>query len=255
MLLANDLRWALDRVAFVREALGFEPDEWQQAALRSNGKRQIWNVSRQAGKSTIAAQLSLHDALFIPRSLTLMVSPSLRQSSELFRKLSGYLHQLDVQPSLEEDNKLSVTLSNGSRVVSLPSSEATVRGFSGVGRIIEDEASRVSDNLYYAVRPMLATTNGSLLLMSTPFGMRGHFHAEWTEGGDTWERVEVPAERCPRISAEFLAEERRAMGSWWYSQEYECQFREAADAVFHADDVASMFSDDVPMLSQWEAAS
>jgi hypothetical protein len=247
-MLADDLRYALDRVAFAREALGFEPDDWQAGVLRRPGKRTLLNVSRQAGKSTVAAILGLHDALYIPGSLTLLVSPSQRQSGELFRKVTEFMHQLPASPTLIEDNKLSLTMASGSRIVSLPSSEATVRGFSGVQRIIEDEASRVDDALYYALRPMLATTNGAIMLMSTPFGRRGHFYEEWTTESHEWQRVEVPAEACPRISPEFLADERRSLGEWWYSQEYECQFREAQDAVFHHDDVLAMLSDDVPTL-------
>ena len=62
----------------------------------------------------------------------------------------------------------------------LPGQEKTIRGFSGVTLIIEDEASRVDDTLYRAVRPMLAVSGGRLILMSTPYGQTGHFFEEWT---------------------------------------------------------------------------
>ena len=176
--LVNDLVMALDPVAFARDGLGFEPDPWQAGVLRWDGKRLILNCSRQSGKSTIAAILGVHRAYYYPGSLVLLVSPSLRQSGELFRKVSGYLKALEQTPRLLEDNKLSMTMMNGSRVVSLPSKEATVRGFSGADLIIEDEASRVPDDLYSAMRPMLAVSDGRLILMSTPFGKRGHFHQE-----------------------------------------------------------------------------
>ncbi len=69
---------------------------------------------------------------------------------------------------LEEDNRLSFTLSNGSRVVSLPGTSETVRGFSAPRLVIEDEAAFVEDGVYGAVRPMLAVSSGRLILMSTP---------------------------------------------------------------------------------------
>ena len=53
-------------------------------------------------------------------------------------------------------------------MVALPSKEATVRGFSGVTLIIEDEASRVDDLLYRTMRPMLAVSGGRMILASTP---------------------------------------------------------------------------------------
>ncbi len=85
--LADDLRYALDPVAFAAEALGLELDQWQREVIASTKKRDLLNCSRQAGKSTTAAVLGLHEALYRPGSLTILVSPSQRQSSELFRKI------------------------------------------------------------------------------------------------------------------------------------------------------------------------
>jgi hypothetical protein len=246
--MTSPLQYALDPSLWAREALDFHPDPWQGQVLRSNGKRQLLNCCRQAGKSTTAGILSLHRAIFFPRSLVLLVSPSLRQSGELFRKVGDHLKQLDEQPRKTEDNKLSLAFANDSRIVSLPGTEGTIRGYSGASLIIEDESARVDDALYYAVRPMLAVSGGRLILMSTPFGKRGHFHKEWTEGGTGWERIEIPARACPRISPAFLEQERQALGDWWYSQEYECQFRQTTDSVFNYDDVQEALSDDITPL-------
>lgn len=225
-MLAVDLARALDPVTFAVDELGFRPDPWQERTLRWTGKRLILNCTRQAGKSTVASVLGDHQAIYYPDSLVLLISPSLRQSSELFRKVTTFLDLLAVKPRLLEDNKLSCQLENGSRIVSLPSKEGTIRGFDGASLIIFDEDSRVPDDLYRAVRPMLAVSGGRLILMSTPFGKRGHFHAEWTNGGEVWERVEINAEDCPRITPEFLAEERKSMPESWYLQEYFCKFVE-----------------------------
>lgn len=244
--MAQDLRRALDPAAFAIDALDFRPDAWQHRVLRWTGKRLLLNCSRQSGKSTTTAVLALHQAVYYPVSLILLVSPSIRQSGELFRKVVNFHEMLD-EPKPEESNKLSMTLSNGSRIVSLPSSEATVRGFSGAALIIEDEASRVPDDLYRAMRPMLAVSGGRLVLMSTPFGKRGHFFDEWAQGPG-WERVTVTAEQCPRISKAFLDEERKSIGEWWFRQEYGCEFMETVDAVFTYDMVAASMSDDIKPL-------
>ncbi|MBT9174208.1 MAG: hypothetical protein DDT21_02619 [Syntrophomonadaceae bacterium] len=247
-MLADDLRLGLDPTFFAQEALDFHPDDWQAQALRWSGKRLLLNCCRQSGKSTTAAILALHRALYYPQSLVLLVSPSLRQSSELFRKVTDMLARLEVRPRLLEDNRLSFTLDNGARVVSLPSSEATIRGFSGADLIVEDEAARVPDDLYMAVRPMLAVSGGRLILMSTPWGKRGHFHQEWTQGGNTWERVEIKAPQCPRISPEFLEEERASLGDWWFRQEYMCEFVETVDQVFGYELVMGALSQEVEPL-------
>ena len=144
-MLRRDLLWALDPVRFAREALGFHPDSTQTRVLRSTKLRLLLNCTRQWGKSTNAAVLALHRALYYPKSLILLVSPSQRQSSELFRKVAAFLNQLAIKPAKLEDNQFSLQLAKGSRIVALPGKEATVRGFSGVTLIIEDEASRVDD--------------------------------------------------------------------------------------------------------------
>jgi len=248
MVLAADLRNALDPAAFTVAYAKLVPDPWQADVLRSNTKRLLLNCCRQAGKSTIAAALAAHTVIHKPGALVLLVSPSLRQSSELFRKVSGLLQTADARSALVEDNRLSCTLENQARVVSLPSSEATVRGFSGADLIIEDEAARVPDDLYRAVRPMVAVSNGKLVLATTPFGKRGHFFEEWVNGGHTWERVLVAAPDCPRISSSFLEEERRSMGDSWFRQEYLCDFAETSDQVFGYDLVMSALSADIKPL-------
>jgi hypothetical protein len=235
----------VDVVTFAERDLGLKLDDWQRDVLGGDWKRALLNITRQGGKSTTAAVLGLFEALYRPGSLTLIVSPSDRQSGELYRKLAALRDLLPQSFELLEDTKRSMSVRGGGRVASLPGSEATIRGFSAATLIVEDEASRVEDELYLSVRPMLATTNGRLLLMSTPFGRRGHFWEEWSEGGDGWKRVEVPASSIPRISAGFLEEEKQALGSWWYAQEYECKFTASDDQFFRHEDIQAALSDTV----------
>ncbi|MBF0627847.1 MAG: hypothetical protein HQL91_06465 [Magnetococcales bacterium] len=246
-MLADDLRMGLDPVLFAQERLGITPDPWQERVLRWPGKRLLLNCSRQAGKSTVASVLVLHRAVFFPGSLSILVSPSLRQSSELFRKVAELLDRLRVKPKLLEENKLSFRLACGSRVLSLPASEATIRGFSGADLIIEDESSRVPDDLYRAVRPMLAVSGGKMILMSTPFGKRGHFFEEWQRGLN-WERIGAKATDCPRIDPKFLEEERVSLGDWWFRQEYMCEFVETTDQVFSYEAIMGAMSAEVKPL-------
>jgi hypothetical protein len=246
--LARSLRQALDPSVFAAQVLGFLPDPWQHRFLRSSAPRVLLNVTRQGGKSSASAVLALHTALYRPGSLVLLVSPSLRQSGELFRKVVAFRAKVDPAPVLVENNALSCRFENGSRIVSLPGDEATVRGFSAPELVIEDEAARCDDALYRAIRPMLATTaTGRLILMSTPAGRSGHFWEEWSQG-DGWERVAVPATEVPRISSAFLEAERRSLGSTWYEQEYGCQFLQAVDQVFSPADIARAISGEVVPL-------
>ncbi|MCL6508916.1 MAG: terminase family protein [Bryobacteraceae bacterium] len=238
----------VDPVFFARQTLGFAPDPWQERVLRWQGKRLVLNCCRQSGKSTITAILALHHALYTPTALVLLISPSLRQSSELFRKVHDFLSLLPLRPALTEDNKLSLQMRNGSRIVSLPSKEGTIRGFSSVSLLIEDEAARVPDDLFLACKPMLAVSQGRHILMSTPWGKRGHFFEAWEHGGETWERIQITASDCPRISPAFLAEEQENMPAPWFASEYLCEFTDTEDSVFSYEHVMNALSGAVEPL-------
>ena len=124
-----------------------------------------------------------------------------------------------------------------------------MRGFSNVSLMLVDEAARVSDDLYRAVRPFLAVTDGDLGLVSTPCGKRGFFWEEWSNGGAEWERFEVKATDCARISAKFLEDEKRTMGERWFGQEYLCEFTDVSNPLFDRDLIERAFTDQVRPLS------
>jgi hypothetical protein len=231
---------------FARRNLAFEPDARQAAVLDSAAKRGILNCTRQWGKSTVLALKAVHRAWSVPGSLTLVASPSERQSGEFLRKAAAFLACLGVKRRGDGDNSSSLALPNGSRIVGLPGTECTVRGFSAVSLLLIDEASRVSDAMYKSLRPMLAVGNGDLWLMSTPYGKRGFFYDAWAHG-DGWERHSAPATACPRIPPTFLEEERSAMGQAWFAQEYLCEFIDDGGGWFSREVVEAALSDDEPL--------
>ncbi len=228
-------------------AAGMAPDPWQEQLLRSEATQMMLLTARQLGKSSVAAALALRTALLQAGALVLLLSPTLRQSGELFRKVLALFTALGRPLGVVHASALRLELTNGARVVSLPGTEGTIRGFSGVSLLVIDEAARVPDPLYFAVRPMLAVSQGRLVALSTPFGKRGWFHDEWHGTGE-WERVRITAEQCPRIPAEFLAEERRALGERYWRQEYFCSWEDAVDAVFAWADIQAALDDDVQPL-------
>lgn len=223
------------------------PDAWQRDVLLSSASRMILLCCRQAGKSTVTAALACFEALFRPSALVLLLSPTLRQSSELFRKVVAFYRSVPGTPRPLADSTLRMELKNGSRIVSLPGTEETVRGYSGVSLLIVDEASRVPDPLYLSVRPMLAVSGGRLVVLSTPWGKRGWFYEAW-HSAEPWERYRVTADQCPRISAAFLEEERRNLGSLWFSTEYLCEFSDLDGSVFPAEFVRSALDSGIAPL-------
>ena len=227
---------------------GIDPDPWQAEFLRSQARQQILLCSRQAGKSTTTAIMALHTAVYEPGALVLLLSPTERQSVELLTKLKTVHRSLVDAPALLSDAATRMDLENGARIIALPGKEATIRGFSGASLLVLDEASRIPDALYYSVRPMLAVSGGRIVLLSTPFGKRGFFFHEWTEGGDQWERVKITAYDCPRISKDWLEAERRSSPDFWFNQEYLCEFLDTVDQVFRYEDIQAALDDEIEPL-------
>ncbi len=228
---------------FARLRLGFTPDELQTAVLDSGAKRGILNCSRQWGKSTVAAAKAVHRAYTQAGSLVVVASPTERQSGEFLRKVEGMVALLGIPARGDGHNTLSLAMPNGSRVVGLPGTEGTVRGFSAVSLLLIDEAARVPDAMYKALRPMLAVGGGDLWMMSTPCGKQGFFYETWEHGGPEWERVRATALECARIPAAFLEEERRVLGPLWFRQEFLCEFVASSAAVFDRDVVEQALDD------------
>jgi hypothetical protein len=248
--MAADLRLALDVNHFARSAgLEGDLDPWQENVIDAPEQKVLLNCSRQAGKSTVAALLTLRTALYQPASLSLCVSPSLRQSGELFRKVLDFYHRLPLKTPVRAESALRLELVNNSRIVSLPGSEKTVRGYSKASLIVLDEASRIDDQLIAGLRPMQAVAKGCrFIVMSTPFGRRGYFFERWQSPDPGWLKIEIPAERCPRIPADFLTEQERELGPLLYRQEYQCEFVDDAEALFASEMVEAAFDPSVRPL-------
>ena len=223
-----------DIIAFARERLGFVADARQEEVLRSEAKRGILNCSRQWGKSTVMAVKAVHRAWTRPGSLVVVASPTGRQSGEWMKKAEGMAGALGERVKGDGTNEISLAFGNGSRIVGLPGmgTEGRLRGFSAVSMLLIDEAARVEDAVYGALRPMLAVGGGELWMMSTPNEKRGFFWETWAGAAEDWTRVTVMGEECGRIEAEFLAEERDRMTAAEYGREYGCEFMDNGSRTF-----------------------
>lgn len=235
----------IDPVSWSEMVSGFTLDEWQRTVLLSAAKRQILLCSRQSGKSTVTACLA---ALIASRGgRVIVVAPSLRQSSNLFRMMRSLLQKAGAR--LLRETATEIALAGGGWATCLPGDRPSMlRGLSlrsdGESALIIDEAAFVKDELFPVATPMLAAAdNARLILLSTPAGPSGEFYRIW-EQEDGFEKITVKAHDCPRISAEFLEEERRRLGIL-YRQEYEGEFLSSGSSVFSASAIAAMFSRDV----------
>lgn len=255
----KDATYVLDPAAWL-EDLGLITDQdgnpvqldaGQVEVLRSPHRRIIINCHRQWGKSTICSAICFHRALYYPRSLCLLIAPSLRQSGEDFRKVLDCLDTVTPRPILQEETKLTLKFDNNSRIIALPGGNdgRTVRGYSRPDVILIDEAAQASDELFHSLLPMVTRNPASkIILASTPFGARGIFYHLWMEGGEEWHKIKVTAADNPRLDQTLLAEIRRSMEEWRFRQEFLGEFGQNQNGVFSDATIAQMFDCNEPPL-------
>lgn len=239
-MLAQSLAEAIDPVAFAR-GRGFDPERWQSKLLRTVHPRVLVRCSRQVGKSTTVAYKGIHTAINFPRRDVLVVSPTQRQSDEMLLRVAGIYKGMAEAPKLRRDNASEMVLGNGSRVVSLPGSEGGIRGFANVKLLILDEASRIEDDTFASVLPMVGS-DGQILALSTPHGRRGWFFNLHDDDLSGWERHKVTVHESAQYTAKRIAEVRQALGSFAFSSDYLCEFGDTDTQLFSSVAVRAAFA-------------
>lgn len=219
-----NLRYELDPAELFTDFVG-TPDPWQLKALRSEHPRQLYLSSRQSGKSSVASIKGLHTAMFNDGALVLMVSKSLPQSQELFRKALLAYRDLGRPLGVQYESRLHLELGNGSRLISLPGSDATVVGYSPA-MILVDEAAETSSDLIEALMPSVAATKGSIIALTSAKAASGWFHTLWTRPDVTkvWETHTATAEQSSLITQDIIDEALATRGPRYVQREFFCEW-------------------------------
>ena len=238
-----------DALAFVRTQLGIEPDPKQAWILTGRHERLLINCTRQWGKSTITAAAVLHRVLTEPGRTAIVLCPVLRQSAIFVGIVKSFVRRLGIKVRGDGENKVSVLLPNGSRVVGLPGrSGDNIRGFFNIVMLVIDEAARLADPVYNSAYPMVTQSQADIWALTTPLGKRGFFYNNWAHGGESWERLQAPATECPRIPAHALERARIDLGDEWVRQEYLCEFVDIEGTIFSRQRIEEAFKDSVTVL-------
>ena len=166
---------------YARTVLGVEPYLYQTRLLEDKSKRIVACMGRQTGKTTSIAMKALHFADMNPKMTVLITAPSLRQSMIMFDRIVTFVYASPrLRSKLARVTHTLVCFDNGSRIIALPCSEHRLRGYSA-NMIICDEASWVSEKVITQVLfPMLTTTQGYAVFLSTPWDKNHFFYRAFT---------------------------------------------------------------------------
>ncbi len=219
-------------------AMGHEPMTWQRGLL-AEARDTLLLKARQVGATEVAAALAIHVAQAMPGSTSCIISPSLRQSTEV--TLRARLGFWAMGETLRQDSTTVLATASGSRVVSLPGTARGVRGYAA-DLVVIDEASWVTDDAYSAARPLTAASGGRMIVQSTPGAPVGWFYELTENVPDDWAFMKVRADEVPTISAEFLERQRRELSTDLYRQEYMAEFGSGGidGSLFNLDQLAGL---------------
>jgi hypothetical protein len=220
MNIQTELAYRVDPALWVKNVLGVTPMPWQETFLRTPQNASILALTaRQVGKTTTAAWAIAHCMLFTPGSLSVVACPTQRQSAEAVRRVREALIKAGAR--IVRDNVYEIELENGSRVLALPGSDDSIRGLTVDGWIVADEAARLPQNLIAALRPMRARTQACFAMLSTAWSRTDSFWTAWAGDEQSYIRLKATAdEEGAPFTAEFLNQERQALGEDAYKREY-----------------------------------
>jgi hypothetical protein len=219
LMIERHIGWKQPVYTF-REAFGVDPLEWQVPYLMDVRNAAILK-GRQVGASTAAAAICIRYTRHYSNFLAAIVSPSMKQSTEVKLRAKQGLERLGEELVIDSQSVLG--LDNGSRIISLPGSAKSVRGWSA-DLLIIDEAAFLDPETFLAVRATVAATGGRTIVQSTPAAPFGHFYDLFTMEDPAWAKYTVSSEDVATISKDFLAGERAKLTDDEYAQEYQGKF-------------------------------
>lgn len=229
----------------LKRALSY--DKWQEEVLATKGNICLCS-GRQVGKSTVIAK-DAGDFAALNKGVSILIIAAVeRQAQELFQKMKWYVE--DNYPSYickgkDKPTLSKMTLNNGSVIRCLPTGTDGhgIRGFT-IDRLYADEAAFIPEMVWEAITPMLLTTGGDIVLLSTPHGNSGYFHRAFHD--DTFTNFQISSEEVIKDrefsntwkeyqrekAIEHLQREKDKMTALQYAQEYLGEFVDSLRQVF-----------------------
>lgn len=237
----DSLAERLDPVLMFERFVGGTADNWQRQVLNSTASTLAIRVCRQAGKSSCLATLAIVEMRH--GGTVLVICPAERQAKEIARKVREYLPRTDL--IVERSTQTEIECANGSRLICVPSTGATIRGYT-VTLLLVDEAAFCDDESLVAVLPMV-TDDGRTIFASTPAGRQGMFAMMFIEPKPEVERIIVRGTDVPRLASR-VERLRLALPPTKFRQEVEVEMLGGGESFFDIAAIEKAVVRDVEVL-------
>jgi len=222
----------------------FEPFDYQKGLVQNyNQYRYSINMlGRQMGKTTVAAGYLLWYAMFKPDSTILVAAHKQAGASEIMQRIRYAYESVPnhIRAGVTEYNKGSLTMDNGSRIISATTTENTGRGMS-LSLVYLDEfafvPNRIAKEFWTSLSPTLAT-GGKCIITSTPNSDDDTFAMIWNQanklfdehgneqevGVNGFKPMIAKWDEHPDRDPGWATEERGRIGEERFRREHECEF-------------------------------
>ena len=192
----------------------------------------ICKLPRQSGKSTTTIAYLLHYVLFNPEVSVAILANKQATARELLHRLKLAYEHLPkwLQQGVEQWNKGTIELENGSRILASATSSSAIRG-SSFNLIFLDEFAfvphEVADEFFSSVYPTITSGETTKVIMvSTPHGMN-LFYKFWNNainGRSSYVPIEVHWNQVPGRDEKWKEETIANTSEQQFRTEFECDF-------------------------------
>ena len=245
-----------DPVRFIEEQLMYTPTAYQRELIehvKDGRKRIVLRWARQSGKTWILASLLIWHCAYHPNNLALIVAPGLRQSMILRDRIHELLDKMPLRKRraiIKYRLRTTIKFKNGSQIVALPNSENLLRGYTAHLVICDEAAFFHNDDTIFQniLTPMMATTNGTMIVSSTPWGKQTIYYQinqdpDWVLVHAPWDRALSEGIYRPEFVKEI--DKIRETRPQTYRMEYMAEFIEDIDTWLPQDLLAKACRQDL----------
>ena len=202
----------------------YKPHELQRRFHNSKKRFRVAATGRQMGKSTMANMEMLKQAWENPNTQYAFISPVFSQAKEQFRRMIACL-PLEVI-ARKSDTELRINLINGSIMEYLSGDNPhSLRGKTLHGVLIDEVRDQNPELWSQVIRPMISTTKGWAVFISTPAGFNSFYDlAQKAKEDPDWEFFTGPSTCNPLFTQEEFEAAKKEMSENEFKQEILADF-------------------------------
>lgn len=234
-------------------ALVWAPHPGQRRFLEADARIKVLACGRRWGKTDACAAQIATRLLGAEPSSQLIVAPTLDQARLLFERVVEMLDDAEVRGfTIRKSPYPHLRLGEHRLMARSGHLGRSLRGNEATDIIIDEAAFLPEEVITEIAMPMLATTHGSLTLISTPKG-HNHFWRFFMMGerGDhgVWSTT-APTQESPYIAPGFLEIQRDLISDRAYRVEYEAEFLDSVGQVFRTEAIDACLVAELPPESE-----